>query len=124
MASLVILAEAGALSVLMYLLASRHQAHRDLVEHRRWISDGRFRHALKFCVLLPGPEAQQLATYIGTGLLHQSGKGLLQVACSCCRRRQDGSIMVTALPPRPAPSLWWSRSLGFVEGLDNADIRS
>ena len=78
------LAEAGALSVLMYLLASRHQAHRDLVEHRRWISDGRFLHALKFCVLLPAPEAQQLATYIGW-LMHLSEGGLLQMACSCCR---------------------------------------
>ena len=39
--------------------------HRDLVERRRWISEERFLHALNFCMLLPGPEAQQLATYIG-----------------------------------------------------------
>jgi chromate transporter len=39
--------------------------HRILVEERRWIGDGRFLHALNFCMLLPGPEAQQLATYIG-----------------------------------------------------------
>jgi chromate transporter len=39
--------------------------HRDLVEERRWISEERFLHALNFCMLLPGPEAQQLATYIG-----------------------------------------------------------
>jgi chromate transporter len=39
--------------------------HRELVEKRRWISEERFLHALNFCMLLPGPEAQQLATYIG-----------------------------------------------------------
>ncbi len=43
--------------------------HRELVERRRWISDGRFLHALSFCMALPGPEAQQLATYVGW-LLH------------------------------------------------------
>jgi chromate transporter len=39
--------------------------HRTLVEERRWIDEGQFLHALKFCTLLPGPEAQQLATYVG-----------------------------------------------------------
>ena len=39
--------------------------HREVVEQRRWISDARFLHALNFCTLLPGPEAQQLATYLG-----------------------------------------------------------
>ncbi|OHC48348.1 MAG: chromate transporter [Rhodobacteraceae bacterium GWF1_65_7] len=39
--------------------------HRMLVEERKWLGDGRFLHALNFCMLLPGPEAQQLATYIG-----------------------------------------------------------
>jgi chromate transporter len=39
--------------------------HRILVEEKRWIGDARFLHALNFCMLLPGPEAQQLATYIG-----------------------------------------------------------
>jgi chromate transporter len=39
--------------------------HRDLVERRRWISEARFLHALNFCMLLPGPEAQQLAIYVG-----------------------------------------------------------
>jgi chromate transporter len=43
--------------------------HRELVDERKWISDARFIHALNFCMLLPGPEAQQLATYIGW-LLH------------------------------------------------------
>src|SRR6267143_1912940 len=39
--------------------------HRILVEERRWISETRFLHALNYCMLLPGPEAQQLATYVG-----------------------------------------------------------
>lgn len=39
--------------------------HREVVEDRRWISDARFLHALNFCMLLPGPEATQLATYLG-----------------------------------------------------------
>jgi chromate transporter len=39
--------------------------HKELVEKRRWISEGHFMHALNFCMLLPGPEAQQLATYLG-----------------------------------------------------------
>ena len=39
--------------------------HRIVVEERRWLGDDRFLHALNFCMLLPGPEAQQLATYIG-----------------------------------------------------------
>jgi len=39
--------------------------HREVVDQRRWISDGRFVHALNYCLLLPGPEAQQLATYLG-----------------------------------------------------------
>jgi len=39
--------------------------HRILVEEKRWLGDDRFLHALNFCMLLPGPEAQQLATYIG-----------------------------------------------------------
>jgi chromate transporter len=39
--------------------------HEELVERRRWVDDARFQHALNYCVLLPGPEAQQLATYLG-----------------------------------------------------------
>src|SRR6476619_8099592 len=39
--------------------------HRILVEEKRWISEARFLHALNYCMLLPGPEAQQLATYVG-----------------------------------------------------------
>jgi chromate transporter len=50
--------------------------HRVLVEEKRWIGEGRFLHALNFCMLLPGPEAQQLATYIGW-LLHRTKGGLV-----------------------------------------------
>src|ERR1700709_1545962 len=39
--------------------------HREVVDERNWVSDRRFLHALNFCTLLPGPEAQQLATYLG-----------------------------------------------------------
>jgi len=49
--------------------------HQELVERRRWISEARFLHALNYCMLLPGPEAQQLATYIGW-LLHRAWGGL------------------------------------------------
>ena len=50
--------------------------HRELVERRRWISERRFLHALNYCMLLPGPEAQQLATYIGW-LLHGTRGGIV-----------------------------------------------
>jgi len=50
--------------------------HTELVERRRWISEKRFLHALNYCMLLPGPEAQQLATYIGW-LLHRTAGGLV-----------------------------------------------
>lgn len=50
--------------------------HRELVERRRWISDSRFLHALNYCMLLPGPEAQQLAIYIGW-LLHRAWGGIV-----------------------------------------------
>lgn len=50
--------------------------HRILVEEKRWVSENRFLHALNYCMLLPGPEAQQLATYIGW-LLHRTVGGLV-----------------------------------------------
>ena len=50
--------------------------HRVLVEEKRWISENRFLHALNYCMLLPGPEAQQLATYVGW-LLHGPRGGML-----------------------------------------------
>ena len=50
--------------------------HQELVERRRWISERRFLHALNYCMLLPGPEAQQLATYIGW-LMHRTLGGVV-----------------------------------------------
>jgi chromate transporter len=50
--------------------------HRILVEEKRWIGEGRFLHALNYCMLLPGPEAQQLAVYVGW-LMHRTIGGLI-----------------------------------------------
>src|ERR671910_866984 len=50
--------------------------HRVLVEEKRWIGEARFLHALNYCMLLPGPEAQQLAIYVGW-LLHKTRGGLV-----------------------------------------------
>jgi chromate transporter len=50
--------------------------HQELVENRRWISERRFLHALNYCMVLPGPEAQQLATYIGW-LMHRTRGGIV-----------------------------------------------
>ncbi|MFO1423291.1 MAG: chromate efflux transporter [Candidatus Competibacteraceae bacterium] len=50
--------------------------HSELVERRRWISEKRFLHALNYCMMLPGPEAQQLATYLGW-LLHRTWGGMV-----------------------------------------------
>jgi chromate transporter len=50
--------------------------HRELVEQKRWISERRFLHALNYCMMLPGPEAQQLATYVGW-LMHRTWGGIV-----------------------------------------------
>jgi chromate transporter len=50
--------------------------HQELVERRRWISEKRFLHALNYCMVLPGPEAQQLAIYIGW-LMHKTTGGIV-----------------------------------------------
>ena len=50
--------------------------HEDLVDRKRWISEKRFLHALNYCMMLPGPEAQQLATYIGW-LMHRTWGGIV-----------------------------------------------
>lgn len=50
--------------------------HKELVDRRRWLSDDRFLHALNYCMLLPGPEAQQLAIYIGW-LMHRTWGGIV-----------------------------------------------
>ena len=56
--------------------------HRILVEEKNWISESRFLHALNYCMLLPGPEAQQLATYIGW-LMHRTWGGIVAGALLC-----------------------------------------
>jgi chromate transporter len=50
--------------------------HQELVERKRWISERRFLHALNYCMVLPGPEATQLATYIGW-LMHKTWGGII-----------------------------------------------
>ena len=60
--------------------------HRVLVDEKKWIDEPRFLHALNYCVLSPGPEAQKLATYVGW-LLHGVRGGLVAGFCSCCRAR-------------------------------------
>jgi chromate transporter len=71
--------------------------HTELVEKRRWIGEGRFLHALNFCMLLPGPEAQQLAIYCGW-LLH----------------RTWGGIVAGALFVLPSAGILWGLSYGYV----------
>ena len=66
--------------------------HRILVEEKRWIGESRFLHALNYCMLLPGPEAQQLAIYIGW-LLHRTRAAWSPARCSCCR----ASLAIMAL---------------------------
>src|SRR5438105_10450121 len=71
--------------------------HQDLVERKRWISEARFLHALNYCMLLPGPEATQLATYIGW-LLHRTWGGIVA-----------GSLFVL-----PSAVILWLLSLVYV----------
>jgi len=71
--------------------------HTELVERKRWISESRFLHALNYCMLLPGPEAQQLATYSGW-LLHGTRGGLVA-----------GTLFVL-----PAALLLWGLGLGYM----------
>ncbi len=71
--------------------------HEELVERKRWISEARFLHALNYCMLLPGPEAQQLATYIGW-LLHKTW----------------GGIVAGALFVLPSAFLLWALSFVYV----------
>lgn len=59
--------------------------HQEIVEHRQWISERHFLHALNFCMVLPGPEAQQLATYIGW-LMHDIRGGIVAGCYLSCPR--------------------------------------
>lgn len=82
--------------------------HRLLVEEKRWVSENRFLHALNYCMLLPGPEAQQLATYIGW-LLHRTWGGLVAGTLFVL----PGFLSILAL------SILYARyrEITFVEGL-------
>ena len=82
--------------------------HRILVDEKRWIGEERFLHALSYCMLLPGPEAQQLATYIGW-LLHGTRGGLVAGLLFVL----PGFISIMALSI--AYVLWQQQP--FVEGL-------
>lgn len=66
--------------------------HREIVDRRRWVSESRFLHALNYCMVLPGPEAQQLATYLGW-LLHGVRGGILAGALFVI----PGAIVMLAL---------------------------
>ena len=55
--------------------------HRILVEEKRWIGEERFLHALNYCMLLPGPEAQQLAVYIGCSIRPRAAWSRARYSC-------------------------------------------
>ena len=78
--------------------------HRELVEQRRWISEQRFLHALNYCMLLPGPEAQQLATYIGW-LMHRTWGGIVA-----------GALFVLPASSRPSLRLSCRRPIASARG--------
>jgi chromate transporter len=82
--------------------------HRIIVDEKRWVSESRFLHALNYCMLLPGPEAQQLATYIGW-LMHRTLGGLVAGGLFIL----PGVISIMALSIIYA--LWGN--VGFVGGL-------
>ena len=67
--------------------------HAELVERRRWISEKRFLHALNYCMLLPGPEATQLAVYIGW-MMHRTPGGIIA-----------GDFFQSVRPPTSKPPL-------------------
>jgi chromate transporter len=75
--------------------------HKELVERRRWLSEDHFLHALNFCMLLPGPEAQQLATYLGWRL-----------------HGARGGIMAGVLFVLPSVFILWSLSWLYMAGGD------
>jgi chromate transporter len=84
--------------------------HRMLVDEKRWISEERFLHALNYCMLLPGPEAQQLAVYIGW-LLHRTLGGLVAGTLFIV----PGAVVIMTLSALYArySSLAWMQSLFF-----------
>ncbi len=81
--------------------------HEELVERKKWISEDRFLHALNYCMLLPGPEAQQLSIYIGW-LLHRTWGGIVA-----------GTLFVL-----PSAFLLWGLSWLYVAGRDTAWVEA
>ena len=89
--------------------------HRELVEQRKWLSEERFLHALNFCMLLPGPEAQQLAIYIGWlrhGTLGGVVAGVLFVL--------PGFLLIVAISALYATLHAWAPIAGVLFGLKAA----
>ena len=82
--------------------------HRILVEEKRWISEARFLHALNYCMLLPGPEAQQLATYVGW-LLHRTAGGLAAGVAVRAAGRARGARAHDRLRAVPDAAAGWRR---------------
>jgi chromate transporter len=77
--------------------------HAELVEKKKWISEARFLHALNYCMLLPGPEAQQLAIYVGW-LLHKTWGGIVAGALFVIRRSSFyGGLAISMWPMEICP---------------------
>lgn len=85
--------------------------HRILVEEKRWISESRFLHALQFCMLLPGPEAQQLMTYCGW-LSHRTWGALVAGSLFIL----PGFLSILAL----SYLYWWGQDAGWLRGMFGA----
>jgi chromate transporter len=99
--------------------------HKEVVDRRGWVDEGRFQHALSFCMLLPGPEAQQLATYLGW-LMHGVKGGLaagllfilpglliilgLSAAYVSFGARPEAQVLLLGLKARSSP--WCLRPCG------------
>src|SRR5207249_2535986 len=93
--------------------------HRMLVDEKKWIDEPRFLHALNFCMVSPGPEAQKLATYIGW-LLHGIRGGLAAVIGYVVARSSPGRLGVKAdvgALAAPAPDRWRQAVTASVTGL-------
>ena len=80
--------------------------HAELVERKKWISESRFLHALNYCMLLPGPEAQQLAIYVGW-LLHRTWGGIVAGALFVL----PSAFILWALKVMSRIAAYWARRL-------------
>jgi len=79
--------------------------HRILVQEKRWISESRFLYALNYCMLLPGPEAKQLAIYIGW-LMHRTAGGIMAGSFLSCPASSPSWRSATFMPPM-GTCRWW-----------------